>query len=212
MWAQPASVGYKRITMSVSARPGPPSAALTLLAANVLVLSSALARLGVSPLEAAVFEALHDLPGPVGLLLLVVTPLGSGVAAVVAPGVALAVDRRLAVRLALAAPGAWVIANLLKVAVARGRPADLLADVVTAVGAGGSGFPSGHTAVAVALAATVWPALGGRGRWVVGTIAGLVALARVEHGVHLPLDLVGGAAIGLLTAAAAAAVTIRRRR
>jgi membrane-associated phospholipid phosphatase len=145
--------------MSLSSRPRPP-AALALLAANVLVLSSALARLGVSSLEAAVFHALHDLPGPLGALLLVVTPLGSGLAAVVAPGVALAVDRRLAVRLALAAPGAWVVANLLKVAVARGRPADLLADVAAAVGAGGSGFPSGHTAVAVALAATLWPAFG----------------------------------------------------
>ena len=57
--------------------------------------------------------------------------------------------------------------------------------------------------MAVALAVALWPDLGRAGRVVVATVAGMVALARVTTGVHLPLDLLGGAAIGALAGLAA---------
>lgn len=65
------------------------------------------------------------------------------------------------------------------------------------VPAGGLGFVSGHAAVATFLATVAWPYLGRAGRWVAGTVAALVCLARVYVGAHLPLDVVGGAVLGI---------------
>ena len=55
---------------------------------------------------------------------------------------------------------------------------------------------SGHSAVAVALATVASPFLGRRARRVAWTLAGLVCVARIYVGSHLPLDVVGGAALG----------------
>ena len=44
----------------------------------------------------------------------------------------------------------------------------------------------------------VTPLLPGRWRLVPFTLASLVGLARVYYGAHLPLDVVGGAGIGIL--------------
>ena len=67
---------------------------------------------------------------------------------------------------------------------------------------GGLGFVSGHAAVAAFLATMAWPYLGRAARWVVGAAAVLVCLARVYVGAHLPLDVLGGAALGLAVAGA----------
>ena len=60
---------------------------------------------------------------------------------------------------------------------------------------------SGHAAVAVALAVVAFPYLGRRARWAVGGLAVFVCVARVYVGAHLPLDVVGGAALGLVVGA-----------
>jgi undecaprenyl-diphosphatase len=64
----------------------------------------------------------------------------------------------------------------------------------------GNAYPSAHTAVVVALVAGLWPWM----RWphrVVGvTAAALVAFNRLYIGAHWPIDIVGGAAIGMLAA------------
>lgn len=177
------------------------------------VLTAALARLGVSPAERAVFVALHDLPAVVEVPLVAVMPLGSvpgGLGVAVLAGLAV---RGMAYRVGLAVPLAWLAATGTKVAVARGRPVEVLQQAVEATGgAAGPGYPSGHTAVAVALATALWSDLGGAGRIVVAAVATMVALSRVAIGVHLPLDLVGGTAIGALAGLAARAVVTRARR
>jgi hypothetical protein len=58
----------------------------------------------------------------------------------------------------------------------------------------GLGYVSGHSAVAFALATVASPFLGRRARRVAWTLAGLVCVARIYVGSHLPLDVVGGAA------------------
>jgi membrane-associated phospholipid phosphatase len=68
--------------------------------------------------------------------------------------------------------------------------------------AAGVGYVSGHAAVAVALAAALLPGLGARGRAALVAIAGAVGLARMHAGAHLPLDVAGGAALGLAVDAA----------
>ncbi len=188
-------------------------AVLALLLAQLWVLTAALARLGVSSAERALFTALHDLPAVLQVPLVVVMPLGSFLGGMAVAVLARLVARDMAYRAALAVPLAWLAATGTKVAVSRGRPADVLQQAIEATaGASGPGYPSGHTAVAVALATALWPDLGGAGRVVVALLATMVALSRVATGVHLPLDLVGGAAIGALAGLGAQAVVTRARR
>lgn len=193
-------------------RPWSRSALLALALAQVVVLTAALARLGVSAAERAVFTGLHGLPAALEAPLVLVMPLGSFPGGMVVAVLAGLVARDMAYRLTLAVPLAWLAATATKVAVSRGRPADVLEVAVEATaGASGPGYPSGHTAVAVALATSLWPDLGGAGRGVVVVLATLVALSRVVVGVHLPLDLVGGAAIGGLAGLGARGVVARAR-
>jgi undecaprenyl-diphosphatase len=60
----------------------------------------------------------------------------------------------------------------------------------------GRGFLSGHVIVAVGLATVLSPWLGRRSMMVVWSLAGLVCFGRMYVGAHLPLDVVGGAALG----------------
>ena len=63
----------------------------------------------------------------------------------------------------------------------------------------GNAYPSAHTSVAVALVTALWPWLTIPQRIVGVTVAALVALNRLYIGAHWPVDVVGGAAIGLLS-------------
>ncbi len=61
----------------------------------------------------------------------------------------------------------------------------------------GNAYPSAHTSVAVGLVAALWPWLTRPQRVVGVVVALLVALNRLYIGAHWPVDVVGGAAIGL---------------
>lgn len=63
----------------------------------------------------------------------------------------------------------------------------------------GNAYPSAHTSVAVGLVASLWPWLTWPQRAVGVAVAALVALNRLYIGAHWPVDVVGGAAIGLLS-------------
>src|SRR5262249_61132165 len=83
---------------------------------------------------------------------------------------------------------------------ARGRP--------------GSGPPPAPAGVAAALAAAAFPCLRPPARTAVVAVAPTVGLSRIYVGAHLPLDVAGGAALGLMVdaAAALAANALRARR
>jgi undecaprenyl-diphosphatase len=105
---------------------------------------------------------------------------------------------QLALELLLAGGGVYLLAKVVKGVVPRGRPEGLLSDVVIrGAAAHGRGFVSGHAAVLAALAAVAWPWLGRGGRIAVCALVVVVCLARVYVGAHLPLDVVGGAGVGL---------------
>lgn len=187
------------------------AALVLVVAAVVLAVSAAVASGGPLPgWEERVFRLVEDLPLPY-VLVWPVMQLGNVLAVPAAAAVALAVRRaRLAAELLVGGLTAYVLARVLKDVVDRGRPAELLPGVL-GVDDSGRGYPSGHAAVAVVLACLALPHLSATWRRVVLVAAGLVGLARVDVGAHLPLDVVGGTALGVLVAAAVLLVPRRSR-
>ena len=96
-----------------------------------------------------------------------------------------------------------LMAKLLKAVVERPRPGALLDDVVVrGPEVSGQGFVSGHATVVTVVAVLLLPVLSRRWRAVALALVLLVALARVYVGAHLPLDVVGRAALAVAVAAA----------
>ncbi|HEV3504613.1 MAG TPA: phosphatase PAP2 family protein, partial [Actinomycetes bacterium] len=152
----------------------------------------------VGVLETDLFRLANDLPTALYPAFWVVMQAGNVLAVGVA-SVVVAATRRfwLAANLAITGVGVWLAARWIKDEVGRGRPAQLLDDVHIRGGQdSGLGFVSGHAAVAVAIATLIAPYLGRRARWVAVAVAAAVCVSRLYVGVHLPLDVVGGAALG----------------
>jgi membrane-associated phospholipid phosphatase len=117
--------------------------------------------------------------------------LGTVVAAVYGP--------RRGAAVVISGVGAWLLAKVVKHLVERGRPLAYLPDINVREGTGGGlGFVSGHTAVAFAVATALLPILPPKGRIVAYALATLVGLARIVYGVHLVVDVIGGAALGIV--------------
>ncbi len=80
----------------------------------------------------------------------------------------------------------------------RPRPAELVQTIHQRdLFVSGLGFPSGHTALATVISLVLVPFLPRKWRWLPVVWIGLVGLSRVYLGVHAPLDIVGGFALGL---------------
>lgn len=104
---------------------------------------------------------------------------------------------RLSWRLAVCFIGGYGFAFLAKHFIARGRPFDVLHDVHTRAHETGMGFPSGHTMMITVLMFAILPYVPKKWRWLLPIPIVLMALSRVYLGVHFPLDVVGGFAVGL---------------
>ncbi len=176
-------------------RPAYPSGAAAVLALTFLLVR----RRRVGKPEAAIFQRVNALPNILHVPVWVFMRGGALAAVPLAAGAALWTDRpRLALRLATAGTSSYCLAKAVKRTVGRGRPQDLLADVhVRGHAAGGHGYVSGHASVSMALASG-YAALGPSPGRFAPTAALLVGAARMYVGAHLPLDVAGGAALGLL--------------
>lgn len=154
----------------------------------------------ISRAERSVFEFVNDLPDALRPPLFVIMQLGASWAIPVVGAVTIALRRpSAALRILAAGYAAWAGANLVKAVVERGRPSALVEGVaIRESGIHGYGFVSGHTAVAFALATVVAAMLVGRWRAVPFALAATVGIARVYVGAHLPLDVIGGAALGIV--------------
>ena len=179
-----------------------------LVAAGLLLAASLLALPLSGPLERWCVRR-HCPPG-LGKFLQITEPFGHGFGILVIGVVIFQLDpvKRWAVpRLWVVAIGSGVLADLIKVLIARAISASggLAASVgeilhgwiaqTSSVRA--QTYPSGHVAAATALALAL-SALYPRGRWLFLTLALLSACQRIEEGAHRPSDALAGAAVGCL--------------
>jgi undecaprenyl-diphosphatase len=187
-----------------------------LLAGLALVGASAVGAAVARPpaWELRTFNRMNRWPDGMYRPVWVAMQAGALAAAPVAAGVALASgQRRGAVRLLSSGGVAWGVAKGVKRLSGRGRPVGFVPDLhVRGDAAAGSGFPSGHAAVAAALAATAREVLPAPLRPAAFVLVGVVASARVYVGAHLPLDVVGGVGLGLTVDAARRVVVARHAR
>ncbi len=157
------------------------------------------ARSGEPPhWEYSLFMAINGWPESLYRLFLVITFFGGKTIAVL--GVALAYllgMYRFALRLAISIVTAFGGIVLAKIFVGRERPFEIFTGVHARAFESSLGYPSGHAAFATILVLLLFPYLPKIARWVVVfVVVGLVGLSRIYLGVHLPLDIVGGMAMG----------------
>lgn len=156
----------------------------------IVVTSLVAATHRISRFEEDVFRLINRLPDLFRPALNVVMQGGALGAVPVVAAIALALRRtRLARDMAIAGGAAWVGAKILKSLVGRQRPFVALEAVFRHTTDGGLGFPSGHAAVAAALATAAAPYLGRHLRRTAWITALVVGIARVYLGAHLPLDV-----------------------
>ncbi len=159
-----------------------------------------------APGESAVLEGANELPRWAGAPLEGIMALGTAPAflvALVVVAVRAVARGRAALAVGLALLAAHELDGVGKELIERPRPTGLVEGLIVRDGAAGFAFPSGHTTMAAALAAVLHPLLPRWARRVAWTLAVAVGVARMHVGVHWPLDVLGGLALGVAIGAAA---------
>ena len=175
---------------------------LVLCAAVVVLLVTMLvARTELATLEVSIFRAVNDLPQGLYPVVWPFMQYGTFITIPALTVIALVFRRfRLALAIALAGVGVYLLALVVKGVVDRGRPAALITavDEREQFGADSLGYPSGHAAVAAAITVVVAAHLSVR--WLIAALAlgAVVLFGRMYVGAHLPLDIIGGAALGAI--------------
>jgi membrane-associated phospholipid phosphatase len=204
-------------TLAAPRTASPAAARLVVLALVLAILAAAALMLDM---YVAQFVKLGNVPGDLKSLVRLAEAFAYGgtvgliilLAAVLDPR-----GWRVVPRLATSAFGAGLLADGLKLLVARQRPSladsgghvlDTFAGWLPLVHANHrlQSFPSGHTATAVGLAvalSTLYP----RGWWLFAAIAALSGFQRIESESHFLSDVLVGASIGCLVGAACTAST-----
>ena len=175
-------------------------ALIVVIGGGVLLLSAIPVHAdSLSDSEKSVFRAINDLPSTIyPFPAWIFMQLGNFLVVPIAALVALVARRaRLAATLAVAGLSTYVLAKVVKHFVERGRPFKFVDTNVRGAAAGGLGFVSGHVAVICALTVAAWPYLGRGARIALVALAVVVGLLRMYVGAHLPLDVVGGAGLGV---------------
>ena len=189
-----------------------PRVQLSVSMAALLATASTVRHDRVGPREARAFRAVNGLPDSWYRSAWAVMQLGAFGAVPAAAATAwLAGDGELAGRLLASGTGTWALSKVVKQIVRRPRPGTLLPGIrYRGPEATGLGYLSGHAGVAFALGAAAIPRLGPAGRVLTASAIPLVGLTRVYVGAHLPLDIAGGAALGLAVNAAAGLIRAER--
>src|SRR6516162_9017339 len=174
------------------------------LGAVLFAAAAVVLKAGATGWDVSLFRILNEVPPAVASVLTPLShlfrPAGIVIVVVLIAGFVVAWTRSVlpVAAGAVAAAVAWALANLAKAIADRPRPYEVVADaVLRQEPAHGTSFPSSHTAVTVAVVVALVPFLA-RPLAAAGiAYAVLVGWSRVYLGVHYPLDVLGGAGIGL---------------
>ena len=173
------------------------------VAVAVLIGSAIEARRGLPDWERRIYRAVNDAPDKWAPLAWVPMQAGSLSAPFALAGWSYWRTRDLDPSLAYASAGftTWLAAKGVKKIVGRGRPYDHnpTTNLRLATQTDGSlGYVSGHAAVAVTLATIIARDRSLPERIALHGFAVGVGVTRIYAGAHLPLDVAGGAALGIL--------------
>jgi glycosyltransferase 2 family protein len=148
--------------------------------------------------EESLFVALYNQPPFLLPFFFVVTQLGSVHMLALLLVIGLTGKRyTIVLRLLLSAMLAYIVSGVAKDLFGRDRPIELLSGIAELdYIVRGPGYPSGHVALVTVMALTIRKFLPKKYRWTMWLVIALVAWSRVYLGVHAPLDIVGGFAIG----------------
>jgi membrane-associated phospholipid phosphatase len=160
---------------------------------------NALADKAILGWEFPVFNFINDLPDGLRLagLAATVTPESTLIGAIVVVAAFLFKKYRLSWRLAVGTIGGYAVVAIAKHLVARSRPAEVLSDVHLRAHDTGMGFPSGHTMIVTVIMLMLLPYIPGKWKLLVPLPIIAMAWSRIYLGLHAPLDIIGGFAIGL---------------
>lgn len=162
--------------------------------------------------ETSVFDWIYSWPQFLKPIFIVITQLGN---AWFLPVLCLAIwiwhKKSLAVRLLFSGTTAYLLVQIAKEIIARPRPEFLLDNVaIREPFVNGYGFPSGHSAMIMLAGIILWPHVKKQWRWLIPVVVALVGISRIYLGAHLPMDIIGGFAIGFIVAALTNFVSVKR--
>ncbi len=154
--------------------------------------------------EKPIFHFFNSLPVLIGALMYLITQFGAFASLPVWFGVTwYVINRRAAWTVLASGVSGWLLAKVAKALVHRSRPQGLV-DVVTLFRDhvySGFGYPSGHSTFVAAVAGVLFYQVKPKYRKYLLLIVVLVGISRMYLGAHLPLDVVGGWALGALVGA-----------
>lgn len=155
------------------------------------------------PLERDIFFAFYDLPGALLWPMWIITQFGSGWL-FLAVGIYLLIGRKRSQHrgriVVIGGALTYVLVEASKFLIARARPNVIDTDVLQRdlLTLHDFGFPSGHAAMATILSLTLMNYLPAKWRFLPWVWIPLVSISRLYLGVHAPLDIAGGVAIGVI--------------
>ena len=177
----------------------------------VLVGSGIEARRGLPEWERSAYRSINDAPDELAPIVWAPMQAGSLTAPFVLAGLSYWRTRSLNPAVAYASAGftTWLAAKGVKKIVGRGRPYDHDRNTNLRLATqtdGSRGYVSGHAAVAATLATIMASDRSPIWRITLLGFAVGVGVTRIYAGAHLPLDVVGGTALGVLVGEATNAV------
>ena len=149
--------------------------------------------------EISVFHAVNNWPNSLRPLFLVATVAPESIViGLVAIVVAFFLKMyKLAWRLAVLTVGGFGVTFIVKHFFGRPRPQEVLTNLHVRASETGAGFSSGHAMMITVVALAILPYLPKKLRWIPLVMVILTIVSRLYLGVHAPLDVIGGFAVGL---------------